>query len=182
MRTLCDSNVYQSKVLKLTYHKFKVDANCYASIHHHDSVCTPNSKCVCLPPKDKVASKEYQCAPAPQVELDYSPAIGSRELTHYFQKSHTFGVSQRNIYNQLPKRACGQLRASSDETQLGWGIHFQRGLSMRRINFVIISLALVGVIFGVIWLRLTRDTPSGLTIITVGVGLAAAVSAYISKT
>lgn len=80
-------------IRSLSLTRFKVDANCYASIHHHDSVCAPNSKCVCLPPKDRVASKEYQCAPAPQVELDYSPAIGSRELTHYFQKSHSFGVS-----------------------------------------------------------------------------------------
>ncbi|KAH7129153.1 hypothetical protein EDB81DRAFT_764302 [Dactylonectria macrodidyma] len=55
---------------------------------------------------ERVNNEEYQCHPAPQTSLEYFLAIECRELTHYFKKPHAF------------KRACGQLRASSDEARL----------------------------------------------------------------
>ncbi|KAM6506766.1 hypothetical protein FALCPG4_018595 [Fusarium falciforme] len=168
-------------VRNLSLARFKVDANCFASVHSHDYACT--SQCVCLPPVELVDENEneYRCKPAPRVQPDYFPAIGSRELTHYFLKPHTFDVPQRTLFNQIPKRACGQLRASQDEAQLGWGLHFQEGWHWRTIYFVVVVLLVTGsLVFGVTWSVLKRDIQGAFAIAGTWLALGPLLLGYIA--
>ncbi|KAH6883913.1 hypothetical protein B0T10DRAFT_494029 [Thelonectria olida] len=166
-------------VRNLSLSRFKVDANCFASVHSHGYACT--SQCVCLPPVEMVDENEYRCAPAPRVQPDYFPAIGSRELTHYFLKPHTFDIPQRILYNQIPKRACGQLRASQDEAQLGWGLHLQEGWHWRTIYFVVVVLLVTGsFVFGVTWSLLKRDIQGAFAIAGTWLALGPLLLGYIA--
>ncbi|KAM0420971.1 hypothetical protein ACHAPT_011214 [Fusarium lateritium] len=143
--------------------RFRVDANYFAGVHGHGAVCS--SQCICLPPVARVESEEYRCAPAPMIELGYFPAIGSRELLHYFKKPHDFEIPQRIYLNQIPKRACGQLRASQDQAELGWGLHFEEGWHWKTIYFITVALvAIPAMVFGVVWSVTKRDIQSAFAL------------------
>ncbi|RSM06155.1 hypothetical protein CDV31_009252 [Fusarium ambrosium] len=114
--------------------------------------------CICLPPVARIESNEYRCAPAPKAELGYFPALGPRELLHYFKKPHDFEIPQRSYLNQIPKRACGQLRAAQDQAELGWGLHFEEGWHWKTIYFVMVALvAVLAMVFGIVWLVVKED-------------------------
>lgn len=139
------------------------------------------SDCVCIPPVEKIDSKEYQCRPAPKVQPNYFPVIGSRELTHYFLKPHAFNVPQRIILNQLPKRACGQLASSPDEAQLGWGIHFNEGWHWRTIYFVTVVILTIGsLLFGITWSITKSDIQGAFAITASWMALAPILLGYIA--
>ncbi|KAH8900597.1 hypothetical protein GQ53DRAFT_708478 [Thozetella sp. PMI_491] len=150
------------KSLALT--RFTVDNNSYAEVHKHGDMCI--SGCICLPPIEKIRSQEYCCTPEPEYKLGYYPVIGSRQLTHYFLKPHSFTRPQRTIYNQLPKRSCGQLMASTDDAPLGWGIHFEEGWHWRTIYFIVVVLMFLGSLaFGITW-TITKGDLQGAFAIT----------------
>lgn len=128
----------------------------------------------------RVKCKEYRCWPAPEDQSVPSPAIGSRELTHYFHRPHAVEIPQRSIHNQLPKRACGQLQSSPDQAELGWGIHFEEAWHWRTIYFVLVILMLLGVLFGVIWTVIKRDIQSGFAITAASCALGPVLLGYIA--
>lgn len=134
----------------LTRFQFKADPNDFAAVHRHEQVCV--SKCICLPPVERVEAEEYLCRPAPKVELAYYPAIGPNELTHYFMKPHAFHTAQRSILNQLPKRASGPLTVLPDDAQLGWGLHFEQGWHWKTI-YLLVSFPLIlgSLVFAIVW-------------------------------
>jgi hypothetical protein len=72
---------------------------------------------------------------------------------------------QTTIFNQLPKRACGQLAASHEELSLGWGLYFEEGWHWRSIYFVVVVLIVTaGLVFGVSWSILRADVQSAFAI------------------
>ena len=94
---------------------------------------------------------EYLCRPAPEIKPKYRPAIGTRRLTHYFEDPQTIDVTQKTVFAQLPKRL-GHLSASSDQEQIGWGIHFQEDWHWRTINFLVFVLvASFSLVFAIVW-------------------------------
>jgi hypothetical protein len=95
--------------------------------------------------------REYRCRPAPEIKPKFEPAIGTQRLTHYFLNPECVEVTQKTILAQLPKRV-GHLSASSDQEEIGWGIHFQESWHWRTINFVVgILVASFSLIFGIVW-------------------------------
>jgi len=142
--------------------QFKVNMNRFASVHRHGSSCA--SKCVCIPPVERVDQEEYRCQPAPKVELDYSPAIATNELTHYFFNPHKLDIPQRSIYNQLPKRVRGQLTASTEEAQLGWGVYFEEGWDWGVISALLAFFIFPPLLFAILWSIFKEDIQGGFTI------------------
>ncbi|KAL4861675.1 hypothetical protein BDV12DRAFT_179897 [Aspergillus spectabilis] len=132
----------------LSLSRFAVDFSNFAEVHKHVSICEP--ACVCLPPVDRL-DREYRCRPAPEVKPKYEPAIGAQRLTHYFLSPQCVNATQKTILAQLPKRV-GYLSASSDQEEIGWGIHFQEGWHWRTVNFVVIILvASFSLVFAIVW-------------------------------
>lgn len=122
------------------------------------------ANCVCLPPVERVDDREYVCRPAPKIQPDYSPVIGTNELTHYFLNPNHLDIPQRSIYNQLPKRAEGKLMASPEEAQLGWGIHFEEGWRWGFIYSLLVTSTIPPLIFGVVWSVYKDDIQGGFAI------------------
>ncbi|KAH7239676.1 hypothetical protein B0J15DRAFT_553636 [Fusarium solani] len=159
--------------------RFKVDANYFAGVHDHSVACS--SQCICLPPVERVESNEYRCAPAPKVELGYFPALGPRELLHYFKKPHDFEIPQRSYLNQIPKRACGQLRAAQDQAELGWGLHFEEGWHWKTIYFIMVALVAVpAMVFGIVWSIVKEDIQSAFAISGVWISLGPLMLGYMA--
>lgn len=113
-------------------------------------------------------------------KISFIPAIGSRELTHYFLRPHTFHAKQSIIYDQLPKRACEQLKVSPDESQLGWGIHFEEGWHWKTVCFLVVVLVISSLAFGTAWVITTGDIQSGLAITTTGLAVTAIFVGYLA--
>jgi hypothetical protein len=131
---------------------------------------------------ERIDSDEYQCTLAPKVDLGYFPALGSRELLHYFQKPHDLQISQRSCLNQIPKRACGQLRASQDQAELGWGLHFEEGWHWMTIGLVIAVLVVVpAIVFGLVWSVTKQDIQSAFAISGVWIAFGALLLAYVAS-
>ena len=140
-----------------------------------------SSQCICLPPVERVESNEYRCAPAPKVELGYFPALGPRELLHYFKKPHDFEIPQRSYLNQIPKRACGQLRAAQDQAELGWGLHFEEGWHWKTIYFIMVALVAVpAMVFGIVWSIVKEDIQSAFAISGAWIALGPLMLGYIA--
>ncbi|KAK3322666.1 hypothetical protein B0H66DRAFT_639058 [Apodospora peruviana] len=139
-----------------------VDSSEFADVHRHTHVCS--SECVCLPPIDRIGT-EYDCSPAPQTKPKYVPAIGTRYLTHLFFHPDCVRKTQRFIYNQLPKRACGQLAGSDDQVKFGWGVYFEEGWHWKSIYFIMVVLLASGSsVFGITWSVTKGDIQGGFAI------------------
>ena len=156
-----------------------MDNNSFATIYSHDREC--GTACVCIPTTDEIESNRYQCGPAPKVQPSVLPVISPRQLTHYFLKPHTLTEPQRIIFNQLPKRACGQLTLSPDEPQYGWGLHLKEGWNWDLICFIIFVLLIVGgVVIGFVWAATQHDIPSAVAIATFWITLGSILLGYIA--
>lgn len=101
---------------------------------------------------------------------------------HYFQKPHDLQISQRSCLNQIPKRVCGQLRASQDQAELGWGLHFEEGWHWVTIRLVIIVLIIVpAIVFGVVWSVMKKDIQSAFAISGVLIAIGALLLSYVGS-
>ncbi|KAI1642382.1 uncharacterized protein F4817DRAFT_353065 [Daldinia loculata] len=155
-----------------------VDSSEFAEVHRHAHVCT--SDCVCLPPVDKIGT-EYNCRPAPEVKPKYVPPIGPRYLSHHFSHPDCIRPTQKFIYNQLPKRTCGQLQAPEDRVEFGWGVYFEEGWHWRSIYFVIVVLIASGSgVFGVTWSITKGDIQGGFAVSSLWVTLGSLFLGYIA--
>lgn len=116
-----------------------------------------------------------------KVDLGYLPALSSREMLHYFKKPHDLQISQRCCLNQIPKPACGQLRASQDKFELGWELHFEEGWHWNIIYFIIIALVAVpAMVFGTIWSVVKEDIQSAFAISGTWIALGSLILGYIA--
>jgi hypothetical protein len=129
---------------------------------------------------ERLVSNEYTCEPAPKIQPDHSPVIGTNELTHYFLKPHKLELPQRSTYKQLPKRSNGQLIASAEETVLGWGLHLKEGWHWPCIVTLTFLFTFVPVVFGIIWSVVNRDIPGGFAITATWVALGPVLIGYIT--
>jgi len=155
-----------------------VDSSEFAEVHHHTHVCA--SDCVCLPPIDRIGT-EYACRPAPEIKPDFVPVIGARYLTHHFMHPECVRPTQRFIYSQLPKRVSGELLASNDQFQLGWGVCFQEGWHWTSIYFIVVTLFVSGSLaFGIAWSVTKGDIQGGFAISSVWVSLGSILIGYIA--
>ncbi|KAM7218610.1 hypothetical protein V8F06_005929, partial [Rhypophila decipiens] len=166
-------------VSRVSLARFMVDASSFAEVHQHTQFCD-TTDCVCLPPVEKIGT-EYACRPAPQTKPQYLPAIGPRYLTHHFNHPECVRPTQRFIYNQLPKRACGQLSASNDQIEFGWGVYFEEGWHWKSIYLVIVLLLASGsLVFGVTWSLTKGDVQGGFAISSVWMTIGSLLLGYIA--
>lgn len=118
-------------------------------VHHHDRACERKA-CKCVPPPDKVEPSpdaEYRCRPVPAAQI---PPIGENYLMHIFASPECISPQQTWIYDQFPKRTCGQLMGRPDEPTFGWGVHFQEGWNWDKIWLVVFVLFVFGsLLFGI---------------------------------
>ncbi|KAK4186185.1 hypothetical protein QBC35DRAFT_281334 [Podospora australis] len=141
---------------------FTVDLSTFAEVHKHSLVC--NAECVCLPPEERVGS-EYVCSPAPGTQPTSFPAISARRMTHYFRSPTCAEKSQSSIYQQLPKRVAGELKASRENDVVGWGVHCEEGWHWRTIYLIIaIFLFCFSLLFGIIWATTKSDIQGGFAV------------------
>ncbi|KAI0122409.1 hypothetical protein F4814DRAFT_408647 [Daldinia grandis] len=165
-------------VTRVSLARFMVDSSEFAEVHQHAHVCTLD--CVCVPPVDRIGT-EYNCRPAPEVKPKYVPPIGPRYLSHHFGHPDCIRPTQKFIYNQLPKRTCGQLQAPEDRVEFGWGVHFEEGWHWRSIYFVIVVLIASGSgVFGVTWSITKGDIQGGFAISSLWVTLGTLFLGYIA--
>ncbi|EAQ85497.1 hypothetical protein CHGG_09511 [Chaetomium globosum CBS 148.51] len=128
---------------KLLLTRFELDFSRFVQVHLHSKACQ-SASCVCLPTPDRVIGNEYRCRPAPEVEPKHVPVFGDNYLIHYFKSPKCISEMQTTIFNQLPKRACGQLTALHEESALGWGLYFEEGWHWRSIYFITVVLIVTG--------------------------------------
>ncbi|KAI8960322.1 hypothetical protein F5Y11DRAFT_349574 [Daldinia sp. FL1419] len=165
-------------VIRISLARFTVDSSEFAEVHRHAHVCTSN--CVCIPPITRVRT-EYNCRPAPEVKPEYSPPIGPQYLSHHFGHPDCVRPTQKFIYNQLPKRKCGQLQAPEDKVEFGWGIYFEEGWHWRTIYFLIVVLIASGSgVFGVTWSITKGDVQGGFAISGVWVTMGSLLLGYVA--
>ena len=129
--------------------------------HKHDHICA--SFCNCLPPKDIVGT-EYLCKPAPHEGPHYIPAIGRNRLTHYFFCPRKLDPTQKTILAQIPKRMNSCIAASSEQDAIGWGLHFEEGWHWATIYTLGVLVAVIGLIFGVLWSVMKGSIQDGFAI------------------
>jgi hypothetical protein len=80
------------------------------------------------------------------------PPIGQNRLTHYFRSPGCIDEKQATIYDQIPKRICGELKATSKQEEEGWGMHFEEGWHWRTIYIATaVFLFSFSLVFGVVW-------------------------------
>ncbi|KAI0388499.1 hypothetical protein F5Y17DRAFT_202125 [Xylariaceae sp. FL0594] len=151
-------------VSKLLLSRFELDFSCFVRVHPHITTCQPTD-CVCLPPLDHVNGDEYRCRPAPAKRPKHVPVFGDNYLIHYFKHPQCLSEVQTTIFDQLPKRACGHLAASHDESVLGWGVYFEEGWHWRSIYFIVVVLIVTAsLVFGVSWSILRADIQGAFAI------------------
>lgn len=155
--------------------KFALDFSNFTEVHKHVSICDP--ACVCLPPVDRL-DREYYCRPAPEIKPKYEPVIGSQRLTHYFLSPQCVDATQKTILAQLPKKV-GYLRALNDQEEIGWGIHFQEGWHWRTVYFLVVVVALVSLVFGIVWSVTKKDIQGAFAISSFCLTLGSLVLGYI---
>lgn len=144
----------------------------------HDKSCALD--CVCLPPLERIGD-EYWCRPSPEQKPKHVPVFGSNYLIHYFKSPHCLSESQKTIYNQLPKRVCGRLSASHEESALGWDLCFEEGWHWRSIYFVVVFLLLTGsLIFGVLWTIFKGDVQGAFAISSVWITSGSLLLGYVA--
>jgi hypothetical protein len=145
--------------------QFEVDFSSFVQVHLHARSCLPTSDCVCLPELARVTNDEYRCRPSPEAKPRQIPIFGDNYLIHYFKHPECLSEQQATIFNQLPKRACGQLAASHEESTLGWGVYFEEGWHWRSIYFTIVVLIVTAsLVFAVCWSVLERDIQGAFAI------------------
>ncbi|RWA08278.1 hypothetical protein EKO27_g6831 [Xylaria grammica] len=165
-------------ISQLSLTRFIVDRGCFAEVHKHIDTC--DSRCVCLPPKDKI-DVDYRCDPAPKTDPGYVPAIGSARLTHYFRNPECVDDKQTTIYAQLPKRISGELVALATAEKLGWGIYFQEGLHWRTIYVILVVFLLsFSLIFGIAWSVSKADIQGAFAISSFGLSLGSILLGYLA--
>lgn len=152
--------------------QFTADINNFAGVHPHRQC--PESRCFCLPPFQRVESKEYQCSPAPEFPADVEPPISPRALTHYFKSpNHPCNIMRkRDILEQLPKRS-QQLLPSHDRSEVGWGVHFEECWHWPTICVVIgVFFVIGGLAFGIAWSITKGDVSSAFAVAATWVAIA----------
>lgn len=86
---------------------------------------------------------------------------------HMFSAPECIHPSQVWIFNQIPKRTCGQLIAKPDAPAEGWGLHFQEGWHWVKIMTVNLTLFVGGsLVFGLVYAVLQKDVQTAFTVAT----------------
>ena len=79
----------------------------------------------------------------------------------------------------MPKRI-GHLRASNEQEEIGWGIHFQEGWHWRSVYLVVVVLVvLFGGVFGIVWSITKGDIQGAFAISSFSVTLGSLLLGYI---
>ena len=74
-------------------------------------------------------------------------------------------MGQTRILRQLPKKAGGPLYATLDDTELGWGVHFEEGWHLATIILLMVCpLGLGSLVFGIVWSVAKSDIQGGFAI------------------
>ncbi|KAH7125294.1 hypothetical protein B0J11DRAFT_301482 [Dendryphion nanum] len=157
--------------------KFAADMSAKVDIHSHSTYCD-KLMCICVPPESKVEptpNSEYRCNPIP---ANHIPPFGENYMMHLYSSPSCVNPLQVAVYNQIPKRTCGQLMVRPENVSEGWGLHFREGWHLVKIWALICSLFVGGsLIFGVLYSVLKKDVQSAfgiasylVTTATVGLG------------
>jgi hypothetical protein len=124
-------------------------------VRHHGQCPDP---CECLPPLAKVepsATAEYRFSPT---SPEARPPIPPEYLADQFYRPPNADHQDFWIFNQFPKRTCGQLRGVPGQPAEGWGIYYDEMWDKDLITLVVfIILALATLLFGVLWAKYKFD-------------------------
>ena len=108
------------------------------------------------------------------------PVIGRRQLTDDFLKPYRIAAGQRTTFKQLPKRRVGELRATPEQSALGWGLHVEEDWHWPTIYFCIVILVLFSFLFSVIWSAVRGDLQGGFAAAAYPLSLGAMFFGYIA--
>src|SRR5213592_4907655 len=104
-------------------------------IKTHSQSCDAKS-CTCIPPQEKVVPSkeaEYACKPIPP---GWIPPVGENYMKHHYHNPNCVRDAQTWVYQQIPKRICGQLVGQADTPVLGWGVHFQECWNWAKFGYL----------------------------------------------
>ncbi|KAI8936180.1 hypothetical protein NX059_006613 [Plenodomus lindquistii] len=145
----------------LFFVKFRLLSCGSAEIREHDPCCTNSSTrlCECIPQAQQVEPEpgaQYKCKPAGPPET--SPPISSRQLMHWLTHPECIRKDETFVFDQLPKRKCGLLKADVGKPVDGWGLLYEENWNYRLFISILFALALSGsVIFAILWSCFEHD-------------------------
>jgi hypothetical protein len=154
-------------------------------VRHHVTCCRDQS-CECLPPEDLVepggSDPQYRCEPVPP---DTIPPMLPDYLLHLFNSPSCIDPSEREVFEQLPKRTKGKLSGKANQRARGWGIFLEEGWDFVKISWLYFLVMFLGsLLFAVIWAIYRKDVQSAFGIsawwVTIG-GSTLALFAIISS-
>jgi hypothetical protein len=135
--------------------KFWLPIGGSVDVRYH-SQCSDS--CDCIPPLAKVEppeTAEYKCSPIPPKTR---PPIPPEYLSMLFYYPSEAAENDIWVFNQLPKRTCGQLQGEPGQPAEGWGIYYQEVWDKELITLALfIMLALGTLLFGVLWAKYKFD-------------------------
>jgi hypothetical protein len=122
---------------------------------------------------------DYCYSPAP---AEVIPPVGENHLMHLFQHP-LHAQSKRVCFDRFPKKFRDRLVCAGQPTQLGWGLHFVEGWSVKKIWLSGFLISGVGsLVFGILWAVFEHSIQDAfavagycLTIGTFGVGTVQAI-------
>ena len=147
----------------LTKEQFLLFNSASIEVRHHIPSCQwPSSQpgeCNCVPPPRKVhpsPAAEYRCNLS--WRPDNWPLVGPQTLLHMLKCPDKINDKSTWIFNLVPKRFIGELKADLDHPTEGWGFYFQEGWDFDliiTISFVVFILG--SLLFGICWSVLKHD-------------------------
>ncbi|PZD41578.1 hypothetical protein A1F97_04265 [Pyrenophora tritici-repentis] len=99
---------------------------------------------------------QYDCIPAGP--LAYGPPVLPAKMLHYFQHPELIAEEEMSVFNQLPKRNCGEIQATGQAPAEGWGLYYEENWNIGLIIVVMVAIViLASVLFGICWTLVKAD-------------------------
>ncbi|EDU46316.1 hypothetical protein TUN199_04230 [Pyrenophora tritici-repentis] len=115
--------------------------------------CCRQDGCQCIPLN---SNAEYDCIPAGP--LAYGPPVLPAKMLHYFQHPELIAEEEMSVFNQLPKRNCGEIQATGQAPAEGWGLYYEENWNIGLIIVVMVAIViLASVLFGICWTLVKAD-------------------------
>jgi hypothetical protein len=100
---------------------------------------------------------------------------------HYYHHPTCINPNQTWIYDQIPKRVCGQLIGDCGSPAVGWGVHFQEGWNWPKIATLGFWIFVVeSPLFGILYAGLKKDLQSAFGIAGYWITTLAVVLGYLA--
>ncbi|KAF2091365.1 hypothetical protein K490DRAFT_60808 [Saccharata proteae CBS 121410] len=117
----------------------------------HEEIFGGNRRCLCIPPEDRVlpTGTEYKFRPiTPKLSLPIGPML----FMHLFQCPTAVPKDSAWIWDQLSKRACGQLVGHPTQPEEAWGIYYKEGWNWFKV-WVVLGLGFFppSILFDILW-------------------------------